>query len=299
MTVSVIIPNYNHSKYLKQRIESILNQTYTDYELIILDDCSTDNSRDIIHDFKTKSPGIRTYYNESNSGNVFEQWNYGVSKSKGEYIWIAESDDYAESDFLEKTVNVLNQHQNTGLVFSDSIIINEEKGKEYLASERRAMFSNERLTKMFNNSNDNRKSISVFFENPIVNVSSVLFRKSAYVEAGGADILMRFCGDWLLYIKIFLLSYIRYIPVPLNNFRLHSESSYQSHYRSNIFLKEKMKILYFIFRKSQIGVLTIFLYLKNLFKVLILRLLFLFRINKMIKIEIPRKPSNVSELINS
>ena len=226
MTVSVIIPNYNHSKFLQQRIESILKQTFTNYELIILDDCSTDNSRDIIDDYKTKSSGIRTYYNESNSGNSFSQWNCGVSKANGEYIWIAESDDYAEPEFLEKTVNVLNQHQNIGLVFSDSKIINEEKGTEYLASERRRIFSNDNLIRIFNTDN-NKKPLSFLSEYPIVNVSSVLFRKSSYIEAGEADTSMRFCGDWLLYIKTYLLSDIRYIPEPLNNFRLHSESSYQ------------------------------------------------------------------------
>jgi len=297
LTVSVIIPNYNHSRFLKQRLDSILNQTYRDYEVIILDDCSTDNSREIISNYKARYPEIRAYFYESNSGNPFTQWNSGVSKANGEYIWIAESDDYAEHEFLEKTVNVLNQYQNTGLVFSDSKIINEEKGTEYLASERRRIFSNDNLIRILN-TNNNKKPVSFLFENPIVNVSSVLFRKSSYIEAGGADTSMRFCGDWLLYLKIFLLSGIRYIPEPLNNFRLHYESSYQSHYRSNIFLIEKMKIFYFILRNSRITLLTIYLYLIKTLKALILRLIFLFKANKIFKIEIPRRPRNVSSLID-
>ena len=298
MKVSVIIPNYNHSVFLKQRIESIINQTFRDYEIIILDDCSTDKSRDIIDHYKTKYPDLRAYYNESNSGNPFIQWNYGVSKAKGEFVWIAESDDYADTDFLERTITLLKKYTDAGLVFSDSRIINEQKGKEYLASDRRAAFSNHKLEQLFNNGCDKRKSMNIFFENPIVNVSSVLFRKSTYLEAGGADTSMRFCGDWLLYIKLFLLSDIRYIPEPLNVFRLHSVSSYKIHHRSNIFLREKMKIYNFIIRNSQISALIGYLFLRKTLKVIILRLIFMFKINKVFNIELPRVPRNVFNLIN-
>jgi glycosyltransferase involved in cell wall biosynthesis len=109
--VSVIIPNYNHAEYLKQRIDSILNQTYKDFELIILDDCSTDNSREIIDDYTSHFPFITSYYNDINSGSPFTQWDSGVKKAKGEFIWIAESDDFAEADFLEKTNAILDKMQ--------------------------------------------------------------------------------------------------------------------------------------------------------------------------------------------
>jgi len=90
MTVSVIVPNYNHAEFLKQRIESILNQTYTDFELIMLDDFSTDNSSEIIDDFTARFLNIRSYYNKDNSGSPFAQWDLGVNLAKGEFIWIAE-----------------------------------------------------------------------------------------------------------------------------------------------------------------------------------------------------------------
>lgn len=290
MTVTIIIPNYNHSKFLKQRIESILNQTYRDYELIILDDCSTDNSRNIIDFFTEKHPLIRIYYNKTNSGNPFLQWNRGVSHANGEFVWIAESDDYAGYNFLEETVEVLKKNTHAGLVFSDSRIINEEKGIMYLASERKNEFSSQKLSKAFNMHSDKGKSMFLFFENPIVNVSSVLFRKSYYLEAGGADISMRFCGDWFLYLKIYLLSDINYIPEPLNNFRLHSGSGYKSHYVSNNILFEKMKIFHFILRHSKISLKIVFLCFMKTIKVILLRLIFYFRLNNVLRIEFPRVP---------
>ena len=71
-TVSVIVPNYNHGRYLRRRIDSILEQTYQDFELIVLDDCSTDNSREILTSY-AGSPRVRVEFNETNSGAPFKQ----------------------------------------------------------------------------------------------------------------------------------------------------------------------------------------------------------------------------------
>jgi len=99
--VSVIVPNYNHAPYLRQRIESILNQTYQDFEVILLDDCSTDNSRDILNNYRNQSKVSHCIFNAVNGKSAFQQWQKGVQLAKGEYIWIAESDDWAEPEFLE------------------------------------------------------------------------------------------------------------------------------------------------------------------------------------------------------
>ena len=100
MNVSVIIPNYCHARFLNQRIDSVLNQTYSDYEVIILDDCSTDNSREIIESYRNHPKISHIVYNEKNSGSTFIQWEKGFELARGEYIWIAESDYVARSTFL-------------------------------------------------------------------------------------------------------------------------------------------------------------------------------------------------------
>lgn len=97
--VSVIIPNYCHAPYLEQRITSVLNQTYTNFEVIILDDNSPDNSVEIINQFKNDEHIKHIVVNEKNSGSTFIQWNRGIELSQGEIIWIAESDDYCEPTF--------------------------------------------------------------------------------------------------------------------------------------------------------------------------------------------------------
>jgi glycosyltransferase involved in cell wall biosynthesis len=103
--VSVIVPNYNHAPFLRQRIDTVLTQTFQDFELILLDDCSIDDSRFILSSYVSDTRVLE--FNATNSGSTFKQWNKGVRLAHGQYIWIAESDDYADPHFLESFVAVL------------------------------------------------------------------------------------------------------------------------------------------------------------------------------------------------
>lgn len=246
MKVSVIIPNYNHFQYLKQRIESILNQTFSDFELIILDDCSTDNSRDIIDDYTSRFQNITSYYNNINSGSPFIQWDSGVNKAKGEFIWIAESDDFSSPTFLEKTTAILNENKNIGLVYCASKVFDELKKTEYFASEKKTYFSRSKWKNNYYNTGKKEILESLYLVNTINNVSSVLFRKSKYIKAGLAGRSMKYCGDWFLYIRILFISDIAYIAEPLNNFRLHSNSSFHCYFNNNTYLKEVVKVYSYV-----------------------------------------------------
>src|SRR5580700_7655431 len=104
--VSVIVPNYNHADFLPQRINSILGQTFQDFELILLDDHSNDESQSILAKY-ADDPRVMMKFNEVNSGGTFRQWNRGVRLAQGEYVWIAESDDYADEKLLQRLVAVL------------------------------------------------------------------------------------------------------------------------------------------------------------------------------------------------
>src|SRR5271163_2597159 len=105
-TVSVIVPNSNHERFLRQRIDTILAQTFQDFELILLDDYSTDDSRSILREYGS-DPRVRLEFNDVNSGSTFKQWNKGVRLAQGKYVWIAESDDYADPRFLERLMELL------------------------------------------------------------------------------------------------------------------------------------------------------------------------------------------------
>jgi glycosyltransferase involved in cell wall biosynthesis len=246
MTVSVIIPNYNHSEYLKERIDSVLNQTFSDFELIILDDCSTDNSREIIEEYRSKYPEIITLFNSFNSGSPFSQWNLGVGKAKGKYIWIAESDDVADPLFLETMFDLISKSDKTGIVYCNSKVVDERTNREYLLSDRGWPLYSNRLKTSYVRSGVAEISDFFFLGNGILNVSSVLFRRSCYVEAVGADSSMRYCGDWLLWLSMLRRADIAYNSSPLNKFRLHSGSTFTRYFRSNQYLSETLSIYRFV-----------------------------------------------------
>ncbi|HIB49060.1 MAG TPA: glycosyltransferase family 2 protein [Flavobacteriaceae bacterium] len=100
--VSIIVPNYNHAPFLKERLHSIFNQTHQDIEVILLDDASTDDSVQILEPYKNHPKVSHFIVNDSNTGSPFLQWKKGLELAVGQFLWIAESDDSCELDFLEK-----------------------------------------------------------------------------------------------------------------------------------------------------------------------------------------------------
>ena len=120
--VSVIVPNYNHAPYLQQRLDSIVNQTFRDFEVIVLDDASTDNSREVIETY-AGDPSFRFLFNETRKGSAFKQWQKGLERARGEYIWFAESDDCASPHFLGKLLPILENDKSLGLVYCQSYLV--------------------------------------------------------------------------------------------------------------------------------------------------------------------------------
>lgn len=99
--VTAIIPNFNHARFLAERFASIDEQDWEHLEILILDDASTDDSRAVIEALESRRGRVvRKVFNESNSGGVFRQWQKGFSLAQGDYVWICESDDVCERDFL-------------------------------------------------------------------------------------------------------------------------------------------------------------------------------------------------------
>ena len=118
--VSVIVPNYNYRRFLTKRIDSILAQTYQDIEIILLDDCSTDGSQELLKQYSKYPTFVKYLVNDKNSGSPFAQWERGMAFARGEYLWIAESDDYCKNNFLEVMVNALNDHPTASFAASGS-----------------------------------------------------------------------------------------------------------------------------------------------------------------------------------
>lgn len=213
--VSVIIPNYNHSNYLDERIQSVLNQTYHNFEVIILDDCSPDKSIDIIEKYRNHPQISHIIYNDINSGSTFIQWNKGFELAKGEYIWIAESDDVADKDFLSTLMKKITKNENCVIAFSNSFFI-DSKGDIIQQRDHP-----KRLKELQMKGVEFVKKYMLGINN-IYNASSVLFKKTVLNNINPSDyIKFKASGDRLFWILVCIQGNICYIPKKLNYFRQH------------------------------------------------------------------------------
>lgn len=220
--VSIILPNYNHAPYLKERIDSILNQSYQDFELIILDDNSADNSREVIESYRDNSKVSQIIYNSKNSGSLFSQWNKGVDLAKGEYIWIAESDDVSHPLFLETVINNLLKDEDIVLSYCQSIEIDKDSKFQKDLIGVTDSFVN---TKLFHSSfvmNGEEYTLKYFLNrNIILNTSAVVFRKGAYIKTGKASTEISYAGDWLMWLQMLTLGKVAYSHLRYNYYRRH------------------------------------------------------------------------------
>ena len=196
--VSVVVPNYNHARFLPKRIESILRQTYQDFELILLDDCSTDDSRAILRTY-AGDPRVRLEFNEVNSGSPFKQWNKGVRLAQGKYVWIAESDDYADPRLLERLVAILEADPTVAYAYCRSWRVTEDDRKDGFGDFYLAYLDASRWTTDYCADGHDECRDYFIHQNAVPNASGVVFRREIYERVGGADESLRLCGDWKLW----------------------------------------------------------------------------------------------------
>jgi glycosyltransferase involved in cell wall biosynthesis len=222
--VSVIIPNYNHARYLPQRISTVLEQTWEDMEVLLLDDASTDESRRVIRDLAAGDPRVRILFNETNSGSGYRQWNKGAREATGEYIWIAESDDYADPRLLERLVACLEANPAVGVAYCQSWRVDAATGRRYNNREWTLDLGADRWEADFvaNGKEECRRFLCL--KNTIPNASAVVFRRGVFNEVGGVPEDMRLCADWMLWLQMLWGSDLAYVAEPLNYFRLDSGS---------------------------------------------------------------------------
>jgi glycosyltransferase involved in cell wall biosynthesis len=240
ISVSIIIPNYNHAQFLEKRIESVLSQNYQDFEIIIMDDCSLDKSITVINAYKDHPKVSSIFINNANSGSPFGLWSKGLELATGKYIWIAESDDWCEPGFLETLVPMLensvailahcksyNSHGNDsslnpwwdsfGRSFWDSDYI--KTGSELLAYYGR-------------------------YKCPVMNVSSALIKREAISESI-IPIDFKYCGDWWFWAQLFMKGEVAFCSTPLNYIRVHKESAIRKKSNTSLIrLKENVAVIH-------------------------------------------------------
>jgi glycosyltransferase involved in cell wall biosynthesis len=231
--VSVIIPNYNHAPFLRQRIDSVLNQSYQDFEVIILDDCSTDNSKELIEHYRSHVKVSQVIYNEQNSGSTFRQWIKGITEAKGSYIWIAESDDWCEPTFLENIIPNLLERPDCVIGYCQAycVVGNDIKAvttRPYLAEyiEGATFIKDYMVT-----------------TNSIYNASMAVWKKESFARISQDFTVYKLVGDWLFWVELCTTGNVFVSGRVLNYFRKHDKDVSGTAYGSGLNFIEEAKLL--------------------------------------------------------
>lgn len=210
--VSVIVPNYNHARYLEQRLDSVFGQTYPNFEVIILDDCSTDNSLEMINCYKDNPHLSQIVVNETNSGSVFKQWDKGINLANGELIWIAESDDYCELNMLEELVRAYLAKPNVVVAFCQYIIFGDGYAIAQKGHKTRYFHGKDYICNRLIRYND------------ILNASGVIFGKKAYTQISKEFLSYKSAGDLCFWCEILQYGDCVHVGKNLTYFRQTSTS---------------------------------------------------------------------------
>jgi glycosyltransferase involved in cell wall biosynthesis len=205
------MPCFNHARFLRESVDAILQQTFKDFELIIVDDCSSDDSWEVIRSIANRDSRIRAFKHELNQG-ASKSRNDALQAANGAYIGFCDADDIWESEKLEIQVNFLQNDPEYDLVYCDAAII-DEKGA----------LTGERFSEWF--PPPTAASGNLFGDlvgRNFINIQSVLMRK----ECGGQfDEKIKWVEDWWYWIKASHDHRFRYSKEPLARYRVHSMST--------------------------------------------------------------------------
>ncbi len=247
--VSVVVASYNHAEYLDQRMDSLINQTYKDIEILVIDDCSTDGSVEVLRKYETH-PKVKLIIRKKNGGWVAVS-NQGVAISSGEFIVFANCDDSCDSQMIERLVRSMNRNATAGIAFCKSVIIDESDrvlGDDYAIREK--SFRERCVVDTFISRDEMYRFL--LHSCVIPNLSAALIRRFCFDSVGAFSSNYRACSDWDLFFKIANDFDFSYVAQPLNRFRQHS-TTIRSATKGQITYDEFFKLLLSQIRRDKLS----------------------------------------------
>jgi glycosyltransferase involved in cell wall biosynthesis len=205
--VSVITAAYNHVQFVRQAVESVLNQTYRDFEYIVVDDGSSDGTAEVL-----KSFGDRIHYIRKENKGVASARNHGIRKSSGDYIAILDSDDAWMPNKLERQMPTFEERPETAVVYSQACII-DAAGKRN---------SDDLLGEPLNP----ETAFDDLLRHDPIPVLTAIVKRKCIDELGGFTEPLTAISDWDLWVRISTRWPIAFIPEPLAFYRIHGRNSY-------------------------------------------------------------------------
>ena len=217
--LSVVLPNYNHARFLPVCFKALVAQSVPPFEIIVIDDASTDNSMEVITSFARQHPAIRVFQNERNQGVVFGM-NRGVELAQGEYLHFASADDQVKPGLFEKSLRLLAAHPQAALCCTVSEWSYASSGLTWHMAagmaDQPSYFSPADM-------------VRVGHKGKLAIVShSAVMRKQAVCEVGGFLPELRWHCDWFATYTSAFRHGMCYVPEPLSSVTLHERSFYGS-----------------------------------------------------------------------
>jgi glycosyltransferase involved in cell wall biosynthesis len=237
--VSIVVASYNYERFLKNRIDGLLAQSYSDIEIIVIDDMSTDNSVSVLNNFASNRK-VRVIANNSNSGWVAVS-NQGLAESLGEFVMFANCDDIADVDLVKGLVEPLFLQNSIGVSFCRSSMIDENgfrTGTDF-------SFRSRSFRRYCRESGMIPKQLfqeMLLHSCVIPNLSGVLFRRELLEEIGGFSRRYEICSDWHLYFELSKRTNVFYTSTELNGFRQHN-GTIRSSAKSRLMLTETCELM--------------------------------------------------------
>lgn len=231
--VSICIPTYNGEKHLKKTLESVLSQDYSNIEIIITDDISTDSTKDVIDGFN--DPRIKYYKNPKNLG-LGENWNNAVSKANGEFVKLLCQDDILFSGAISAQVNALQENPSATCCIGNTSVI-DENDKEIM---KRFRF---KKSKLVNGKKFAKKSFRG--RNIYAEPANLMYRRQYFDILGGYDTNFKYTIDWDFAIRVSCLGDIYCTDAPVMSFRVNSTSETSRLYskKDKFLIKDTMKLI--------------------------------------------------------
>lgn len=216
--VTAIVASYNHAEFLEERMESLVSQTYEDFEILVIDDKSPDNSPEILKKYENNER-VRLYLETENRGWVGTS-NLGAERATGEYIIFTNCDDSCEKEMISNLVSAIKSESGSVLAWSASLMTDENS--KVIGSDRdyREPYFIETYGKGGAISQEEMKQM-LFHSCIIPNLSALLIDKKTFIDVGGFDEAYSVVSDWDLFFKLCSYGGSFYIPENLNHFRQH------------------------------------------------------------------------------
>ena len=215
MLFSVVVTSYNYEQYIRQTLESLVAQTYKDFEVIIVDDGSQDNSVNIIKEFTEKYTNFHLYTHENNQNKgLIESLKLGLSKVSSEYVAFLESDDYWSEDYLQEKFDYINKHPKSVCVINDIQIFGNDTCDEYIKSQ----------VKYYKNHLNNKNHFEHFYHNNGIATFSEVLIKSDLIKTLDFKAPIPAWIDWWLWRQVAIKYPISFLDKVLTYWNRHDNS---------------------------------------------------------------------------